>query len=488
MSSYDLKQKTKRSLIWDLSGSAVRQIAAFAISILLARLLTPTEFGIVGIAMVFISLTDVFIDVGFTDGIIQHKQISDLMLSSIFYINFGISVILALVIIFFAPTIGSFYDSTEVTEILYYLSAIPIIAALGKVHSAILVKKMNFKALTLRTVIATIISGLIGVWAALNGKGILSLVWQQISFVIVATVALWYGSRWKPTLTFSYEEVKPLIRFSQFVFVDQLLRQFFNRINILFIGKVFSPLTLGFYSRAESLNSLVSTYTSNSLRKVIFPVLSSVQDDNERFERIFFKAIAISVGLAATIAGCLYLSSETIIIGLLGEKWRGTISLFKILVFSTIVAPPIGLISKAILSKGYAKVKFKMGLIQRILLLIPLPLGLWYGIEAFAITVIMVKYFILLIFVGFAHIQLRISAQRQLTNIILPIIPLIAVELFFKTFPIFSVHELLKTALFLIAQGIFLFLIRHEVIEVAKEVFTRLKSYFMKFRGINQEI
>jgi O-antigen/teichoic acid export membrane protein len=479
LDNQNLKKKTQLGLIWDFSGSMARQLAAFAISILLARLLSPSEFGIIGMAMVFISLTDVFIDVGFTDGIVQRKDVTNSMLSSVFYINLVVSLFLTLIIIGAAPSIGSFYDNRQVTEVLYYLSVIPPIAAMGKIHSAILVKKMNFKALTVRTIIATIIGGIVGVLAALNGYGVFSLVCQQITFVSVATLLLFYGSKWRPSWVFSYGQVKSLIEFSHYVFIDQLLRQFFNRINTLFVGKIFPPAILGFYSRAESLNSLVGDYTSNSLRKVIFPVLSSVQDDEVRFRRIFFKSVALSAAVAATLGGSLFFMGETIIIGLLGEKWRGSLGIFKILVFVTFTAPHIGLISKSILSKGYAKFKFKMGLVQRLLLLLPLPLGFWYGIETFALGVTIAKILILFVFVLFAYKKLGFSVVRQLSLIAVPIMPFAVTILFFEFF-LSDFHDIFRTVVFLVLQISFLIFIKHDIIDVVKEMVLRKKLVFTK--------
>lgn len=458
-----LKRKTQTALIWDLSGSMGRQIAAFAISILLARLLSPEEYGIVAMAMIFIQLTNVFIDVGFTDGIVQSKNISNLALTSLFYVNFSFSILLSMLIILIAPFIGEFYENNQITDVLYYLVIVPPIAALGKVHSAILMRNLNFKALNIRTIAATIIGGAVGVISAINGQGVYSLVWQQIIFTITDTILLWVGSKWKPIFAFSFNEIRSVLNFSQYVFFDQLLRQVFNKINTLFVGKVFSPIGLGVYSRAESLNSLVSEYTSNSLRNVMYPVLSSVQDDSFRFSQIFFRASSLSSAVATILTGTLYFLSETIIIGLLGEKWRGSVNIFKILAFVMLVAPHIGLISKAILSKGLSKVKFNMGLIQRILLLSPLPLGFFYGIELFTVGITVSKYLILFAFILYAHRDLGFSISQQFKTIFTPIYPLIILIVFFYILP-FQTPEILRVITFLIIETIYLLIVKHELI------------------------
>jgi len=384
----NLIQKTKNSVIWDLSGSFLRQFALLFISILLARLLEPEEFGILGMSMVFISISEVFTDVGFTSGLIQQKDTKDIAYSSVFYINLLISVVLSIVIVLTAPLIADFYEAPQVKQILYYLAIIPPIAALGRVQAAILTKQINFKSLTIRDIVATLVGGVLGVGAASLDYGVYSLVIQQIAMVTTGTVMLWLATNWKPKPEFSKNEIKKLFGFSSFVFFDSLLRQVFNKIDTIFIGKMFSPAMLGFYSRAESLKSQVQTYTTNSLRKVIFPVLSQLQDDDEKFKSTYFKAFNIVTGLIVLLIAPIYFLSNFIIIFLLGAKWEPSIIFFQILIFSAITSPQIGMMGKAVLAKGYSKLKFNIGLIQRLLKTTPIVFGLLFGIKEFAIAVV----------------------------------------------------------------------------------------------------
>jgi len=214
----NLIQKTKNSVIWDLSGSFLRQFALLFISILLARLLEPEEFGILGMSMVFISISEVFTDVGFTSGLIQQKDTKDIAYSSVFYINLLISVVLSIVIVLTAPLIADFYEAPQVKQILYYLAIIPPIAALGRVQAAILTKQINFKSLTIRDIVATLVGGVLGVGAASLDYGVYSLVIQQIAMVTTGTVMLWLATNWKPKPEFSKNEIKKLFGFSSFVF------------------------------------------------------------------------------------------------------------------------------------------------------------------------------------------------------------------------------------------------------------------------------
>jgi O-antigen/teichoic acid export membrane protein len=479
----NLNQKTKNSVLWDLSGAFVRQFALLSISIFLARLLEPEEFGILGMSMVFISISEVFTDVGFTSGLIQQKNTNDIAYSSVFYVNLFISIVLSGVILLTAPLIADFYEIPKVETILYYLAIIPPIAALGRVQAAILTKQINFKSLTIRDIVATLVGGVLGVGAAFLDYGVYSLVIQQIAMITTATLMLWFATNWKPKLEFSMDEIKKLFGYSSFVFLDSLLRQVFNKIDTIFIGKVFSPAMLGFYSRAESLKAQVQTYTTNSLRKVIFPVLSQLQDDDEKFRSTYFKAFNIVTGLIVLLIAPIYFLSSFIIIFLFGEKWEPSIIFFQILIFSSITSPQIGMMGKAVLAKGYSKLKFNIGLVQRMLKLTPIVFGLLFGIEEFAIAVVASSTLVFFVYSIVLDKRLQLSFWLQVKNLLLP-------NLVFFGFLVFSLlfenqtNQLLITFLFLITHIIYIKLIKHDSYTfmqgTLKKGMTILKKKFSK--------
>lgn len=459
--SKNLGQQSKNAVIWDLSGAFIRQFALLSISILLARLLDPEEFGILAMSMVFISISEVFTDVGFTSGLIQQKDTKDIAFSSVFYINLLISIVLSGVIILIAPFVAIFYERPQIQTILYILSIIPPIAALGRVQAAILTKEINFKSLTLRDIVATVVGGVLAIGAAFLDFGVYSLVIQQIGMVTTGTIMLWFATGWKPKLEFSLVEIKKLFTYSSFVFFDSLLRQVFNKIDTIFIGKVFSPAMLGFYSRAESLKAQVQTYTTNSLRKVIFPVLSQLQDDDEKFKFTYFRAFNIVTGLIVVLVAPLYFLSHFIIISLLGDKWEPSIIFFQILILSAITSPQIGMMGKAVLAKGYSKLKFNIGLIQRLLKLMPILFGFLFGIKEFAIAVVVASTLVFFVYSIILDKRLKLRFWLQVKNLILP-------NLIFFSFIIIhyfygdNINQWVVVILFLIIHLLYIKLINHE--------------------------
>ena len=457
-----------KALTWTLIGAAVKQVFGLVTSIMLARLLGPSDFGIIAVAMVFVSLTNVFIDSGLSEGVIQIKEATNRHFDTIFFFNLGVSLLFSLLIFSLANPIGNFYEEADLGLVLQYLSVIPLIAGLGIVHKAILVRSLNFKSLALRDTAALFFGGSAGIIAAYQGFGIYSLVWKELISVSIGVLALWSGSKWKPSFVFSKKSLNELMNFSLFIFFDNILRQFFNRINTLFLGKIFSPTVLGFYARAESLNLMVSDYTSNSIRKVIFPVLSSLQDNEKEFQMVLIKSLNLALALTFLLAGFLYFIGDPLIIFLLTEKWAPTVPLFRTLVFTSVASTAIAIYARAILSKGLAKVKFRMGLFQRFFALLPLPIGFIYGVQEFAIAFLVSKFLIVFVYTFFAKKYLTLDFIVSVKAFMLPIVPLLLFMAVFDWFRILNWPELLVGAAYGLSFFLYLRMVNHPLFNFGK--------------------
>ena len=459
--SKNKNSKPKTALLWDLSGAFVKQFASLFISILLARLLGPEEFGLIAMALVVINISSVLTDVGFSNALIQQKETKDITFSSVFYVNLGISLLLSLIIIGIAPFLAFFFEEPKLQNIIYYIAVIPPISAAGTVQAAILTKKIDFKRLTIRDIIATVVGGVLGVIAALSDMGVYSLVIQQLAMVILGTALLWYATKWKPKWEFSRVEIKKLFHFSSYVFLDNLIRRIFLNIDTIFIGKVFSPFILGIYHRAQSLKSQIESYSTKSLSKIIFPVLSQIQDNEINFKSTYHRAFNTLSGIMVLLIAPMYFLADIIIINLLGEQWQRSILLFKILVLATIVSPHVSIMASAILAKGYSKFKFKIGLIQRVLMLVPICIGYFYGISEFTAAVVITYYIVFLLYLIAMEKKMNIKFWIQLKNFIVP-------NLLFFVFIIFdylngiNLNRWAITITFLVLHIVFMKIINHE--------------------------
>jgi O-antigen/teichoic acid export membrane protein len=476
-----LKNRSAKAFAWNIAGTVLKQGSGFIISIFLARLLEPAEFGLVGMAMVFITISQVFIDVGFSSALIQNKDNTSLTYSSIFYLNFAAGIVLTAIFYLLAPIIGDFYDNQEITSLIRWLSLIFVFNSLNLVQTAIFTRELNFKVLTLRNVMASSVGGILGVICAFQGFGVYSLVVQQISMAILTTLLLWSSSKWKPELKFSFHEVKRLTGFSAFVFFDQFIYTIFKQVDILFIGKVFSASVLGFYSRASSLKDQVILYTSQSLVKVFYPVLSSLQDQHKEYTRVYFKVVSVVGFVSYGLTGLLYVMGSDVIVILFGEKWIPSIEIFQVLVLAVCVFPINGMMVNAFMSKGKSKQNFYLGLFRKFITVLPLFIAYFYGIYEFTIALVVADYFLTFFNVYFSNKIIKIPYIIHLRKIFEGMLPLILCILLFNLLKLDSIYDRIVLAVgFGVTHLLYGYLIRIEgllfILENIKKYFAKIKS------------
>jgi O-antigen/teichoic acid export membrane protein len=436
LESSSLKKKSAIALMWDVSGLLINRGSGFFISILLARLLSPAEFGLVGMAAVFIAISQVFIDVGFAAALIQRKENSDLVYSSVFYFNIFSGLILTILFYFLAPLIGNFYENLEVTAIVRWLSLSFLFSSFNQVQSAILMKQLNFKALTIRNIIASLIGGTFGVIAAFQGLGVYALVIQTLSSAFISTILLWSISSWKPSFLFSFKELKGLLGYSSYVFFDHLVSAAFHKLDVLIIAKVFSPATLGFYSRAVSLKDQVTIYSSTSIQKIFFPVLSSLKDDLKEYAKVYFKVVSIVSFLSFFLTGLLFLMGKEIFIGLFGVKWEASVPMFEVLVLGVCNYPLSGMMVNAFMSMGLSKENFRIGLIRKFIQIGPLLLAYFYGIFEFTVAAVITSYALTFLNIFYLKKYTQLSIKKHLIKLSDGVIPLLPFVLIYKFFDI----------------------------------------------------
>lgn len=408
-----LRSRTARALAWDLLGNYGGQIIGFVISIFLARLLTPEDFGLVGMSMVFIAVLHVFRDFGLASALIQNKENNSLTYSSVFYINLLAGVILTLLLYFLAPLIGAFYENDSITVLVQLLSVTFFINSFNIVQSTILRRNLDFKRLTMRDLISQSMAGVVAVILAFQGFGVYALVVQQILAAFIQTLLLWSLTGWRPKLEFSWAEVKKLTGFSVYVFAAQSINQLIRQADTLVIGKLFSPATLGFFTRADSLNSLINKNSVSTLNKVFFPVLASIQDEDERFQKVFLKVVNLVTVISVFLTGVFYLIGEELIIGLFGDQWEPSVIVFKILIIRGFTYPISSIIVNAFLAKGKSKQNFHYGNIRKVLQLSPMVIAYFYGFIPFVYALLAVSILAWVLNIYFTTISLRIPFKDQ---------------------------------------------------------------------------
>lgn len=455
-----LKRSASKALAWDLAGNYAGQISSFIISIFLSRLLNPSDFGLVGICLAFIGMLEIFKDFGFSSALIQRKENTQLAYNSVFYFSIASGIILTLILIAFSKYISSAYNDSRLEQLIQILSFTTFFSCFSIVHLAILSRELSFKVISTRGIVAQLIAGFVAIILAFNDFGIYALVAQQLIYSILYSFMIWLASPWRPQFQFSFKELKKLSSFSIYVFAASSVNKIIQQLDALIIGKLFSASTLGYFSRANSLNSIIIRNSSKSISAVFFPSLSKINDDDERFKKVFLRVINIVSSIAVVLTGFFYIISQELIIGLFGIKWEPAILIFEILVLKGLTYPLSTIIINAFMAKGLSKANFHYGNIRKVLQLVPFIIAYLYGFKAFLIANVAIAIASWILNHFFAHITLKIKMKEQLQQFlpqVLFILLLVVIIEFFSVSSLNYVRAGIEAMLFLLLSFVYLY-------------------------------
>ena len=327
------KKSIISSLIWKFLERGGTQGVQFIVSIILARLLAPADFGLIALVLVFLNIADVFVQSGFNMALIQKKNADNLDFSSVFYLCIGVSVIVYIALFFGAPLVASFYKRPELISIVRVLSLSVIITAFNSVQEAYIARNMLFKKLFFRSVSVAIPAGIIGIVCAYHGMGIWALVVQKLATALLFCIFMWLTVKWRPQLQFSFSRVKTLFSFGWKLLASALLNTGYNELHNFVIGKMFTPAALGFYSRGNQFPSIIVSNINTSIQSVLLPSLSSYQDERERLKQMTRRAIVTSSFVIVPLMACLAALAKPLVLVLLGEKWLPCVPFIQICCF-----------------------------------------------------------------------------------------------------------------------------------------------------------
>jgi O-antigen/teichoic acid export membrane protein len=405
----NLKEKAKAAFIWDFFGKIARSGMGFIVSIFLARLLEPSEFGLIAMVMVIIGIARIFTDIGLGGALIQRRRLLPIHYTSVFYFNIFIASILSAITYFSASQIADFYNNADLVPLAEVMSFSFIISSFSSVQNVKLRKELNYGLLNKINLVSAFISGVIGVSLAFYGAGVWSLVAQSLSQGMIYNVLIWNAAHWKPSLQFSFKALFLLWGFGFRMFLTGLIDNVFTQLDYMVIGKLFDAAHLGFYQRAKSLNLFVIKYSSESLMSILFPVLSKVQNNLPRFQQIVIKGFGVINFATFLLLGGLYLVSEELIVLLFGVKWLPSVYIFKILVLSGFVRPVGALLMNILMSRGKSKTVLRMAIYKVLVAAVNfLVLYIW-GMDAFLYGLIIVGLWDLFLNIVFASREIKLS-------------------------------------------------------------------------------
>lgn len=377
----DIKKDTIKSVKWSAVGQYSNVIIGFVLGIILARLLTPADFGTIGMIEIFFALANILTDSGFGAALIQKKEANAIDYSTVFFFNIVLSIFCYILLYLCAPFIALFFNMEQLVGIVRVSALSLIIGAFCNIQINLLTKRINFKTPAIINLSTQIVSGCIAIVLAFMGYGVWTLVYQSLMASLLRTIALWTYSDWRPKWIFSWDSFRELFRFGGKLLVSRLLASAYNNMVPLLIGKFYTPQALGFYTKAKRLVHMPNETFFGIIEKVTFPILSRIQDNDEQLIRVYSKYIRVFSVPIFFIMMLMAALAKPIVLILYTDKWIQSVVYVQILCFV-----PFGFISNinlnALLVKGRSDLNLKIEVYKKIvwiiLMLVSLPFGVLY--------------------------------------------------------------------------------------------------------------
>lgn len=365
MSNKNLKQKTISGMIWSAFQRYSTMIISFISGIILARLLTPHDYGCIGMLSIFMVLAESFIDGGFGSALIQKKRPTQEDYSTIFFWNLGMAVLLYAVLYFSAPAIARFYNIPLLCDVLRVQGVILFIYAFNIVQRNQLQKKLNFKILSVVTITTSVIALIVTIFMAYHGFGVWSLVAQGIITAAIPALVFWFYIKWRPTATFSWKSFRELFSFGFYMFLTNLLNQFGQQIQGLLIGKVYNPSTMGYYSKAHATEKLASTSIGSVMNQVTYPLYAEAQDDKKLLGNMIKRITMTLSYITWPLMFILLLCAKPIFVLLYSDRWVASVPYFQVLCISGLAFCLQSVNNQSIAAVGKSKAMFVWTVVKR---------------------------------------------------------------------------------------------------------------------------
>ena len=380
MAEQSLKDKTVKGVGWSAVDNVARYVVTFVVSIVLARLLSPDDYGLIGIITIFTTVCTTLIDGGFGDALVRKKEVTDDDYNTAFLVNLGISVVLYAVIFVCSPLIAKFFAREELISLTRVSSLSLIVGALSIVQLKRLTKKIDFKSQTKITVLASVISGIVGIIMALFGCGVWSLVTQGLVSQTLRTILLWYYNHWMPNFHFSSSSFKELFGFGWKVMANDTLDAVWRELYQVVVGKFYSPGTLGQYTRAKGFAQLFSSNLTNIIQRVSFPVLSNIQDDKTRMVDAYRRLIKTTMFITSVSMFFLGAVSEPLLYCLIGPKWHEAATYLPLICIAGSLYPLHAMNCNMLIVQGRSDLLLGLGVLKKFISVVPLCIGAFIGI------------------------------------------------------------------------------------------------------------
>lgn len=382
------KNSTLKNFIWRFAERCGAQLVTFIVSVVLARILAPEDYGQIALITVFTTIMQVFVDSGLGTALIQKKDADDLDFSSVFYFNFVVCLILYAVMFVAAPFIAGFYNNSSLTPIIRVISLTIIISGVKGIQQSYVSRNMLFKRFFYSTLGGTIFSAFLGIALAYAGFGVWAIVAQQLSNTAIDTLILWLTVKWRPKKMFSWERLKGLLSFGWKMLASSLLDTVYNNIRSLIIGKMYSSSDLAFYDQGKKFPNVIVTNINTSIDSVLLPTMASAQDNASRVKAMTRRAIKTSTYIMAPLMMGLAFCAEPIVRLVLTDKWLPCVPFLRIFCITYMFYPIHTANLNAIKAMGRSDLFLKLEIAKKVVGMGLLLSTMWFGVMAMAYSLL----------------------------------------------------------------------------------------------------
>lgn len=377
----ELKDKAIKGVLWSFVESFSNQVFVFFISIVLARFLSPKEFGLIGMTSIFIAISQSVIDCGFSQALIRKQQCEQRDYSTVFYFNLIISILFYVLLWLTSDLIASYFNQAELSQIIKFISLGVVINSSVIVHRAIFTKEVDFKTQTKISLLSTILSGILGILLAYWNFGVWSLVYKSLINFLLTAIFFWIWSKWRPALIFDFNSLKELFGFGSKLLIGGILDTVFKNLYSVVIGKYHTPQELGYYTRADQFQALPSQNITTVVNRVSYPILAKMQEDDAVLKSAYRKMIGVTMFLTFSIMFFLSAVSEPFIHFVIGSKWHNTVEYLQLLCFVGVFYPLHVFNLNILKVKGKTDLLLRLEVVKKSLGLIVIIVGAFYGIK-----------------------------------------------------------------------------------------------------------
>lgn len=413
-----LKNKTVKGIVWSSIERFSVQGIQFLVMIVMARLLTPKDYGLVGMVAIFIAVAQSLVDSGFSQALIRKQNRTETDNSTVFYFNIVVGILLYLVLFAIAPWVADFYNSPELTALMRVICLSVVFNSFVVVQRALLTVNIDFKTQAKASLTAAVVSGVIGIGMAYSGFSYWSIVAQQLVNLGLNTLLLWIFTRWRPRWIYSWGSFRELFTFGSKLMFSGLLDVVYRNMYLLVIGKVFTASSLGYYTRANQFAEFPSSNLTGIMQRVTYPVLCQIQDDDERLAQIYRRFLRLSAFLIFPLLVGLSAVAEPFVLLLLKEQWLFAATLLQIICFAMMWYPIHAINLNLLQVKGRSDLFLRLEIIKKAIAVLILCVTIPMGLIAMCVGLILSSLIALIINTNYTGKLIQVGFLRQMRDLL----------------------------------------------------------------------